>query len=142
MSSLTKVLIVSYIVIVTYAVGYSGQFKLPMIVRPGTPIHRFLGTVNLVLHGCAIAIALTLPSLTDFQGIAILSYLSALFVAVSVAIYRWRPLSLYVIVLRPQGKHGKPKAEQAHTPWPYVWLCSAGYILMLIYIQTIFGRYW
>jgi hypothetical protein len=139
---LSRVLIVSYIVIVAYAVGYSGQFKLPRIVRPGSPIHRSLGRVNLVLHGCAIAIALTLPPLTDFKGIAILSYLSALFVAASLAIYRWRPLSLYVIVFHPQGKRGNPKAEQTRTPWPYVWLCSAGYILMLIYIQTIFGRYW
>lgn len=142
MLSLTRVLIVSYIVIVTYAVGYSGQFRLPMIVRPGTPIHRFLGKVNLVLHGCAIAIALAFPPLTNFQGIAILSYLSAFFVGASLAVYRWRPLSLDVIVLRPEGKRAKPKTEQLRSPWPYVWLCSAGYILMLIYIQTIFGHYW
>jgi len=138
----TRALIISYIVIVAYAVGYSGKFRLPTIVRPGTLIHRSLGRVNLVLHGCAIAIALTLPPLTDFQGIATLSYLSALFVAASIALYRWRPLSLYVTVFHSQGKRGKPKAEQTRTAWPYLWLCSAGYILMLIYIQTIFGRYW
>ncbi len=139
---LIRLLIVSYIVIVGYAVGYSGQFKLPTIIRPGFPIHRFLGKVNLVLHGCAIAIALALPPLTNFQGTTALTYLSALFVAVSLAIYRWRPLSLYVLLFRPQGKRGKPLAEQAHTRWPYVLLCTVGYILMLIYIQTIFGSYW
>lgn len=58
-----------------YAVGYSEQFKVPTIIRPGFPVHRFLGKVNLVLHGCAIAMALTLPPLTDFRGITSLSYL-------------------------------------------------------------------
>lgn len=140
--SVIKLLIVSYIVVVGYAVGYSGQFRLPTIIRPGFPIHRFLGKVNVLLHGCAVAMALTLPPLTDFHGIASLSYLSALFVAASLAIYRWRPLGIHTILFHPQGKHGKPLAEQNRTRWPYVWLCSSGYILMLIYIQTIFGSYW
>ncbi len=137
-----RLLIVSYIIIASYAVGYSGQFKLPRIVRTGSPIHRALGKVNVVLHGCAVAISLTLPPLTDFHGVPFISYLSALFVAVSLAVYRWHPLSLAVLLFRPQGKRGKPLAEQDRTRWPYVWLCAAGYVLMLIYIQTIFRSYW
>jgi hypothetical protein len=137
-----KVLMVSYFILIAYAIGYSGQFKLPRIVRPGTTIYSILGKANLVLHGVGVVISVTLPPLTGFNGAPVLSYLSALLVTISLALYRWRPLSLRVRLFRPGGKRGKPLSEQEHTRWPYVWICGAGYCVMLVYIQTIFKIFW
>lgn len=123
----------------TYAVGYSGQFRLP--IRKGSPLHVSLGKINLALHGLAIVVALLLPFVTGFAGVPLLAYLAAALVVASLFLYPLQPLGLHVRIVHAGGRRAKSLAEQEKTRWPYVWTCGIGYVVMLLYIWTILPLY-
>jgi hypothetical protein len=119
----------------TYAIGYSGNFRLP--IRRGSPLHVVLGRNNLALHGLTVLIALVLPFVTLFAGASMLAFLAASLVVTSLFLYPLQPLGLHVRFVHAGGRRSKPLAEQEKTRWPYAWTCGIGYVVMLIYIWTI-----
>ncbi|WP_156144153.1 hypothetical protein [Sinomonas humi] len=139
MLSMSKALVVCYLGIVAYAIGYSGRFKLPVVIPPGSPRHKFLGRVNLALHGFAIVVSISLPLASGFAGSPILSYSSGALVAVSLPLRRWKPLTPSARFVWDRGRRGKPLPEGERSTWPYALICGTGYAVMLVYIQTIFG---
>lgn len=123
----------------TYAIGYSGQFRLP--IRKGSPLHVSLGKINLALHGLATVVALVLPFVTGFAGVPLLAYLAAALIVFSLLLYPLQPLGLHVRIVHAGGRRAKPLAEQEKTRWPYVWTCGTGYVVIVLYVWTILPLY-
>lgn len=128
-----------YFCALAYAVGYAGRFRLP--IKRGSSTHRVLTRINLTYNVLVGAIALLLPSLTQFAGAPILAYIAAALVIGSLFLYPLTLLDLHVRISPPRGQRAKPETELERTRAAYILTCGIGYALMFTYVFTIAPAY-
>ena len=124
---------------VAYAIGYGGNFRLP--IKKSSLTHRVLGRINRTYNILVAFIALGLPPLTQFAGAPILAYIAAALVIGALFLYPLKLLSLRVRLFPARGQRAKPLAEQERIRLPYAWTCGIGYAVMLAYVFTIAPMY-
>ncbi|WP_120521921.1 hypothetical protein [Arthrobacter celericrescens] len=139
MELMARFLILLSIVLIAASVAVAGRFRLPL--KENSRIDVFFQRLQLLGIVIAAVAELALPLATGWLGVPALAYTAAALHIASLTVYRVKLPAVQGIRPRTTGSHSVNERDLRRTRWPYQTLFAVGYVVLLIYIFTIYGYF-
>lgn len=136
---MARFLIILAIVLVAASLSIAGRHRFH--IKEGSRTDHLFEQLQFVGNVAAIGLELLLPIVTGFLGLPLLAYAAAAFQLLAVTSVRVELPPIRTLRPGTSGKHSVDKDHLRRTRWPYQTAFALGYVLLLVYVATIFGMY-
>ncbi|BCW04967.1 hypothetical protein [Arthrobacter sp. NtRootA1] len=136
---MNKILIFTFVALFGLTGAYWGRYRFPSL-RPGSPMDRLLGVINVFGNVAVALVGIALIMTTEFSGTPALGFIASALLLGSVFLYRVRAPDLRMAFASNSGRRGQPHDQQRKTRWPYTLTYMAGYSCVIAYISTILSH--
>ena len=124
------------IVLIAASLATAGRFRFP--VKEGSRTDVFFQRLQLLGVVIAAVVELVLPAATGWRGLPVLAYTAAALHLASLAVYRVRLRAVQGIRPGTTGSHSVNEQDLRRTRWPYQTLFAVGYMILLVYVFTVY----
>lgn len=125
--------------LVSLAIATAGRYRYP--IKEGSRADQFFERFQLAGNVVAIGVALLLPVVAVFAGLPLLAYTAAALQLLAVTIFQVQLPPVQAFRPGTSGQHSVEEDNLRRTRWPYQTAFALGYFFLVLYVFTIFARY-